>query len=221
MLTRMVYGVTLFYFMFALWHATTNLTDFLKGPLRFLTMWNMLLQTAFIAICLLNSFIGSNEINPKSKPPIRKLRDTIMAGIAFPMALFVSLMFWGIYAIDRELIFPRALESQHSSWLNHAVHTSPMVFVIVQMYASYHAYPSRKTGVTMTAVFLGTYIGWLHVVRARTGVWVYPFLEMLGFPQRLLFFTFSMGLGILLNLLGEQLNNGIWRSAVKKRKQKA
>lgn len=32
---------------------------------------------------------------------------------------FVVLTFWGIYAIDRELVYPKALDKVIPSWLNH------------------------------------------------------------------------------------------------------
>ena len=32
---------------------------------------------------------------------------------------FVAATFWGIYLMDRELIFPRALDKIFPSWLNH------------------------------------------------------------------------------------------------------
>jgi len=34
---------------------------------------------------------------------------------------FVVLTFWGIYAVDRELVFPKALDGIIPSWLNHVM----------------------------------------------------------------------------------------------------
>ncbi|GBP16731.1 Androgen-dependent TFPI-regulating protein [Eumeta japonica] len=78
-----------------------------------------ILQTLYFAIAVLNDLIGTNESWPKKTPLITRLRDTIFSSIAFPLAIFVAFTFWSIYAIDRELIFPRALDAVFPVWSNH------------------------------------------------------------------------------------------------------
>ncbi|XP_031355436.1 androgen-induced gene 1 protein-like isoform X1 [Photinus pyralis] len=190
------------------------------GKLKFLTFWNALLQAAFFTICLLNNFIGTSEINPKSKPFIRRIRDTVLATLALPLSLFVGLSFWSIYAIDRELIFPKALDPFFPVWLNHAMHTNIMIFVLIQTYMSYHEYPSRKVGVSLFMAFMAIYLVWIHIIHAQSGVWVYPILEVLNFPLRLVFFGVAVCVGIFLYILGEKLNKMLWRNIVEKNKRK-
>ncbi|KAK4874137.1 hypothetical protein RN001_013497 [Aquatica leii] len=129
--------------------------------LKFLTFWNALLQATFFTVCVLNNFIGTNEILPKTKSSIRKLRDTMLAALAFPLSMFVGVTFWGIYAIDRELVFPKALDAFFPTWLNHVMHTNIMIFTLLQMYLSYHAYPSRKTCITILSTFMICYLVWI------------------------------------------------------------
>ncbi|KAF5270682.1 hypothetical protein FQA39_LY01420 [Lamprigera yunnana] len=178
--------------------------------LKFLTYWNALLQATFFTICLLNNFIGSTEVHPKSKPFIRKLRDTILASLAFPLAFFVGITFWAIYAIDRELVFPKALDAFFPAWLNHIMHTNIMIFIVLQMYLSYHEYPSRKQCVTILVSFMICYLIWVHIIHAYSGIWVYPILEVLNLPMRVVFFVSLLGLGVAIYILGEKLNKAIW-----------
>lgn len=73
----------------------------------------------YFTISLLNDVFGTNEVifEPKKAPFIRKLRDYVFSTLAFPVALHVAITFWGLYAIDRELVFPKVLDSFFPNWL--------------------------------------------------------------------------------------------------------
>ena len=74
---------------------------------------------------------------------------------------FVSLIFWGLYAIDRELIFPRKLDSFIPAYHNHLVHTLPVIAVCVEAFIVRHKYhPSLIRGSIPTMIFTLAYIAW-------------------------------------------------------------
>ena len=52
------------------------------------------------------------------------MEDRFYASIAFPYGLFVASVFWTLYAIDRELVFPEILDRFVSPALNHMMHTT-------------------------------------------------------------------------------------------------
>lgn len=60
---------------------------------------------------MFNDLFGTNEVNPKRTPVIRKIKDYLLAALAFPVALNVGITFWGLMAIDRELVFPKAFDA--------------------------------------------------------------------------------------------------------------
>jgi hypothetical protein len=60
---------------------------------------------------VINDFIGTNDVAPKKMPLIRKIKDYVLATLAFPVAMNVGTTFWGLWAIDRELVFPKALDA--------------------------------------------------------------------------------------------------------------
>lgn len=66
---------------------------------KFLTFLNMCLQFVFFAICILVDLTGQ-------KSSLKKVKDVMFASAAFPIGVFVACIFWGLYAVDRELIFP-------------------------------------------------------------------------------------------------------------------
>ncbi|XP_018327982.1 androgen-induced gene 1 protein-like isoform X2 [Agrilus planipennis] len=186
------------------------------GKLKFLTFWDALLQTLLFAVCTLNDIKGTNEIEPNVKPTIRKFKDKLLACLGFPLSMFVGLTFWAIYAVDRELVFPRALDAFFPTWLNHVMHTNIMIFVLIEMATSYCRYPSRKFGLTVVTIFMACYLVWLHVIHAKTGLWVYPILDVLNLPLRIVFFASLLGLTIGLYIVGENLNAVLWAKEIKK-----
>ncbi|KAL9925276.1 androgen-induced gene 1 protein isoform X2 [Glossina fuscipes] len=190
------------------------------GKFKFLTFLDAIIQAVYFTIALINDFVGTNEVSPKRLPRIRKLKDYMMAAFAFPLALNVGITFWSIYAIDRELILPKALDAVFPSWLNHIMHTNIAVFMILEMFTSFRAYPTRGDGMAGLSIFLLGYLIWLHVVKYYSGLWVYPFLEVLSLPQRLLFFIGSLAINWCLYVLGETMNNMIWSKELKMAQRK-
>lgn len=69
-----------------------------------------IIQAVYFTICLVNDFTGTNDIQPKRTPTVRKVKDYLLAAFAFPLATNVGLTFWSLMAIDRELIFPKAFD---------------------------------------------------------------------------------------------------------------
>ena len=69
-------------------------------------------------------------------------------------------MFWGVYAVDRELIFPSVLDPHYPALLNHGVHTMPLLIGLLEVLLERHNYPSNRAALTLLLGFLGVYLGW-------------------------------------------------------------
>ncbi|CAL8257917.1 unnamed protein product [Gadus morhua 'NCC'] len=124
--------------------------------------------------------------------------------------LFVFSSFWSIYAVDRELVYPKVIDAIIPHWLNHAMHTIIVPLVLVQMYIQNHAYASRIKGATVMLFSGLLYMSWVLWVHHASGIWVYPFLKKLSLVTILLFFGICAGLQYLLYLLGEKISGRIW-----------
>ncbi|XP_041632042.1 androgen-induced gene 1 protein isoform X3 [Drosophila kikkawai] len=192
----------------------------LSQKIKFLSYWSLIIQALYYTVSLVNDFVGTNELTPKKPPAVRRFKDWLMATLAFPVAINVGVTFWTLYAIDRELVFPKVLDPVFPSWLNHVLHTNIVVFIVLEIFTSYRSYPKRSQGLTGLAIFMGAYLVWIHVVKHYSGVWVYPVLEVLQLPQRILFFVAVIGFTLSLYLLGEFLNNTVWAKEVKLAKRK-
>ncbi|XP_023175343.2 androgen-induced gene 1 protein isoform X2 [Drosophila hydei] len=189
--------------------------------LRFLSYWSLIIQALYYIVSLVNDFVGTNELVPRRAPAIRQFKDWLLSTLAFPVALNVGITFWTLYAIDRELVFPKVLDPVFPSWLNHVLHTNIVVFIVLEMFTSYRAYPSRAKGLTGLAIFMGSYLVWIHIIKHYSNVWVYPVLEVLQLPQRIVFFVAVLGFTFALYLLGEFINNVVWAKEVKLSQRKS
>ncbi|XP_055917072.1 androgen-induced gene 1 protein-like isoform X2 [Eupeodes corollae] len=186
-----------------------------SNKMKFLTYWGLIIQAVYFVICLGNDFIGTNEVAPKKMPAIRKIKDYILAALAFPIALNVGISFWTLYAIDRELVFPKVLDAIFPGWLNHILHTNIVVFIVLEMFTSFRTYPKRINGLTGLIAFMLSYLIWVHVIKHFSGVWVYPVLEVLELPQRIVFFGAILVFTVFLYLFGETINKIVWAKELK------
>jgi len=185
------------------------------NKLKFLTFWDALLQATFFTVCFINDVLGHNKDDNLTKTPrLRKLQDMIMSCLAFPISMFVGLTFWGLYFVDRELVLPKAIDPYFPWWLNHCMHTNIMVFVLIEMVMVRREYPSRRVGLSVLISFMLLYLVWVHVIFSMTGVWVYPVLDVLNLPMRLVFFGGLLSLAVVLYCVGEKLNTRLWGKAV-------
>lgn len=95
------------------------------------------------------------------------------------------------------------------------MHTNIMIFIILELFTSFRLYPCRKAGLAGLALFLVAYLGWLHVIKYQSDVWVYPILEVLNLPQRIAFFAVSLVFSVGLYIFGEFFNDCIWVREIK------
>jgi hypothetical protein len=54
-------------------------------------------------------------------------------------------MFWSIYAIDRELVFPKIYDVVVPWWFNHCVHTNVAIVVLIETLLTPRRYPTSKS----------------------------------------------------------------------------
>lgn len=101
------------------------------------------------------------------------------------------------------------------SWLNHVMHTNIMIFIVMELFTSFRQYPSRKLGLAGLSIFMAAYLGWIHVIKYKANIWVYPILDVLGLPQRILFFIACLVFSVALYIIGEFANEQVWVKEIK------
>lgn len=127
------------------------------------------------------------------------------------MATNVASLFWSLYAIDRELVFPKIMDSFLPNWLNHCLHTNVFLTIALEMFLNHHQYPSnRRLSFGCLVAFVTYYYTLVLGVRVFAGAWVYPILGALNFYQRIGFFAGAWAIPLGYFFLGEKVNNLVW-----------
>ncbi|KAM3922379.1 androgen-dependent TFPI-regulating protein-like [Leptodactylus fuscus] len=195
------------------------------GRWKYLTFLNQILQTAFFGVCLLCDLLQLCLSNRnRFCSVLGRLKDCIFATLAFPVGVFVFTSFWSIYAYDRELVYPKELDSIIPQWLNHAMHTFILPLIVIELFACSHQYPNKKNGISVLVVFAVAYLSWVHWVHYAADIWVYPILAKLDVVGMLVFFASSFLIMLIFYCLGEWLTRLRWgsgRPSKRKKKKKS
>ncbi|KAF7248645.1 Androgen-induced gene 1 protein [Varanus komodoensis] len=102
------------------------------GQWKYLTFLNQVvtvLQTILYALCSLIDVVALCIPSKEKRVSyvVVPIRDFIFSAFVFPVGLFVAVAFWGLYAYDRELIYPAELDAINPSWLNHSMGQGPQL----------------------------------------------------------------------------------------------
>lgn len=175
------------------------------GRFKYLSHINVCVQLFFFATQLLT------DLSPAFfKRYLQKFSDFVFTGIAFPLSAFVAITFWGLYAVDRELVYPAVLDKAVPLYLNHFWHSTIILWAVFEMYLFHHRFPSTPLAAVNAFIYGTLYIGWVACIYLQTNWWVYPFMAVLPPPILAIFFAVCMFFCFGLFLLEKQLMMRIW-----------
>ncbi|KAM9364936.1 androgen-dependent TFPI-regulating protein [Pholidichthys leucotaenia] len=177
------------------------------GPWKYLTFLNLLLQMTFFGVA------ATIDLQPgkKTESTLSRCKDFLFSVYAFPVGTFVVLLFWSIFAYDRELVYPATIDTFFPPWINHAMHTIVLPVLFGEVVLQPHTYPQAKHALAALGVVGLAYLFWIIWVYLSVGIWVYPLLRHFSTIGLVGFFLFNMSVVTLLYLLGDKLNSHIWR----------
>ncbi|CAK9295359.1 unnamed protein product [Gordionus sp. m RMFG-2023] len=179
------------------------------GECKYLTIWCLCVQTLYFGIATLYDLIF--KINEEKSKNLKKIRDYICTTYAFPMGTAVSILFWALYAVDRELVYPKFLDEYIPSWHNNILHTGPIVFLLMDSFICHYDFKPFKSRVKHLIGFICIYYTWLMWVRFFGNVWIYPIFHVLSTYEIFLFLSVIVLLFITFSFLGQKVNQIIWR----------
>ena len=149
------------------------------GQWKYLTFINLWIQLIYFSVSFFNNFIGSQATDSTKASKLQKCRDYLFATLAFPIGQFVGIIFWVLFHIDRELVFPLHYDNFFPNYINHAMHTTVIPAQLLELFLQYHAYPSKRfNGMSTTMIFCFVYLTWTLIVAHFGGVWVIIFLRL-------------------------------------------
>lgn len=189
--------------------------------LRFLTNWTFTLQNLYFFLCvgedILNLFSGYQ----KFKGTLFKVKNYVFTVLVAPMSVFVTVAFWSMWLIDRELIFPEALDQVLPSWVNHSLHTTTSLFVLGEIYLSYHPYPKFEHAVMGITAYLGAYVICLIGTYVHTGIWLYPIFRTMSWNLRIVFVIVMYILAIFIYITEKLLTSYLWGETLRSKTKKS
>lgn len=172
------------------------------GKWEYLTYWNFLFQTIYFFISFWKTLFKYEKPN--------LYWSVFLAGIVFPLCMFVNIVFWILYFIDREMILPEVLDAVYPLWMNHVQHTAIVPILLIERFLTKSQYPDSRNGLKGTLFFGVIYLFWVTILAHYKGSWVYPFLDILSWPGRIGFFMMSGFLLVGFYFLGAYVNKLFW-----------
>lgn len=177
-------------------------SDTYGGEAKFFTKWNLYLNIGYFAFsCVVGliSFCFAAELYS-----IRKFQTLVFCSTVVPSNLITAFVFWGIYALDPELMLPAWIRKYIpiNGFQNHAVHTAPIFTVLMEWALVCHQPPRRSLVMLTWVLYALAYLLWIVWIAYHTDIWVYPFLQAMANPGRAMFFGGTFVLGCILSTLG-------------------
>ncbi|XP_046812436.1 androgen-dependent TFPI-regulating protein-like isoform X2 [Lucilia cuprina] len=80
------------------------------GKFKFLSIQNMFIQYGYFLISLIRDII-TGCLNKELIESLTAYMDIYFAGLAFPLAVFVSINFWVLYLTKKDAIFPQSFDA--------------------------------------------------------------------------------------------------------------
>ena len=149
------------------------------GQWKYLTFINLWIQLIYFSVSFFNNFIGSQATESAKASKLQRCRDLLFATLAFPIGQFVGIVFWVLFHVDRELVFPAHYDNFFPNYINHAMHTTVIPAQLLELFNLYHAYPKRLNGMSITMIFCFVYLTWTLIVAHFGGIWVKIFLRLI------------------------------------------
>ncbi|XP_067937446.1 androgen-induced gene 1 protein-like [Watersipora subatra] len=178
------------------------------GKWQFLTHWTLYIEAFYWWTVVLAGL--SNRCYVQRNGLLHRIVDYLHASVAFPIGMMVCIMFWTLYGIDRELVYPKRLDAIIPTWLNHVMHTIYVPCLALDKYLVLHRYPKSSDGLLLCLVIPFFYQVWVMYLALQHQVWVYPVLAVLDWPAKIAFFLANWVLFVIVYKAGEALTNKIW-----------
>ncbi|KAL0809515.1 hypothetical protein ABMA28_011053 [Loxostege sticticalis] len=164
-----------FIFFKAIQHENQEIRTMGSFAAAFGTNWNFAFQSVFLFLSLIYDVCEwlSIQDGPRAKK-IAYWRDIVFTSLVVPYTLFVSLMFWTVYWIDRELVFPTVYDSIVPWWFNHCVHTNISIVVLVETLLQARRQPvNLKLELIITSVVAVAYAIVYYAIFFFANRWLY------------------------------------------------
>ncbi|XP_045508174.1 androgen-dependent TFPI-regulating protein-like isoform X2 [Colias croceus] len=174
----------------------------------FFTNWNFSFQTFFLGLSLLYDLLEwFDKQNSNVAVKIKYWRDVLFCSAVVPFTLFVTSMFWSVYAIDRELVFPTIYDEVVPWWFNHCVHTNIVVVLVLETLLQARRKPTdEKVEQTIYWGVAFAYAVVYYTIYFATHRWLYQVFGVMTWWQVCIYQIFIWGISYVFYKLQFPIN---------------
>lgn len=154
---RIKFSLKYWYWFFTAWNAVSCN----QNTLKYIYLFSFL-QILHLVYTILRIIEFQCEKQPSIKFVYKKLvliRSFLYVQFMFPTTVAVSSIFWSLYHIDRNLIYPPDFDSCIEPWENHVLHTSIVLPLVVDLFLSSNPIllPNHKNAALTFLIYGATY----------------------------------------------------------------
>ena len=162
-------------------YATGAIPEQMRGSgLHFFTLTNITLHIHIVtfALTLISDFFKSDSYRWPI-PNIFRLRNLLFNRLALPMGFFVSVGFWSVAFLNRDLLSSQVIQKILPTWKNHVIHTMPLVITLIDTILTDHKRRAERdrSGLLLLATVMTLYCSNVLYLGYMRGHWIYPFLK--------------------------------------------
>ncbi|XP_075988168.1 androgen-dependent TFPI-regulating protein-like [Anticarsia gemmatalis] len=146
----------------------------------YITVWNIGFQLSyfFLAfVCDLLTVTGRDHLIPKS---IKNFRQLYFGSTIWTVGLFIFTLFWPIFIVNRELLFPAFIDKIFPFGSNMVMHFCILPAVVWELVFLPRGVPkSHVRNVVLISVLYVFYNSIVIFNYSRRGIWPYPIMALL------------------------------------------
>jgi hypothetical protein len=90
-------------------------------------------QVYFLVVAVADELTILTGLSTLTNKIITTVRHYLFTAIVFPSTVLVGVLFWSLYVMDRELVFPQSLDEFYPAWITHSVHSFVVVPLIIEI----------------------------------------------------------------------------------------
>nr|XP_022910454.1 androgen-induced gene 1 protein-like [Onthophagus taurus] len=166
-----------------------------NNSLKYLTIWNVILQCIYCFASIVNCILSLNhqdKFYKKLSQRLSKMLKLVNISLISPIGLLVVSIFWMVYTIDRELVYPKKIDQVFPTIMNHAAHSFVIFLPIFEIFAQRNvSMPSFKLTVWGLSGFLFMFVCTLFGTYYFSSVWLYGFVNVIPWPAKIWFIVIS------------------------------
>ncbi|CAG9853822.1 unnamed protein product [Phyllotreta striolata] len=174
----------------------------------YFTLWNFIFQMVFMIVAIIDESLKHLNVSKRKQQLLHKIRAEMYNVVLFPSSLMVATIFWSLFYMDRELVFPKVLDEFFPWWLNHMLHSFILLPVIIELLLpKEHHFVKFEKAVPILVFLFGLYTTMYFSIYFRHEVWLYPVYKIMTWPQRGLFTLGQFILALCYQKIGIELQN--------------